>query len=171
MRGLEPVNAVVVERRNLAILPGRETVEPGFARVHDQRVDPRGFYRGREGIERRLGILVVDAEAAFDRDRHRHARLHGRDAFRDEPRRGHQAGAEAPALDPARRTADVEVDLVVAEIGADPRGFTERFRVGAAELHRDRVLDGIEAEQPRPVAEQHGTGREHLGIEQGATRE
>ena len=47
----------------------------------------------------------------------------------------------------------------------------ERARVGAAELHRDRMLGGIEAEQPRPVAAQHRAGGDHLGVEPRAARQ
>ena len=49
--------------------------------------------------------------------------------------------------------------------------FGERARVRAAELHRDRMLGRIEAEQPRAVAAQHRAGRDHLGVEPRAARE
>ena len=39
MRGLEPIDAVVVERRDIAVLARREALEPGLARMHDERVD------------------------------------------------------------------------------------------------------------------------------------
>src|SRR3712207_5537547 len=63
--------------------------------------------------------------------------------IRQAPKRG---------LHPVRRTADVEVDLVVAEVLPDARGGGEIGGVGAAELQRHRVLGGIEPEQPLPVA-------------------
>jgi hypothetical protein len=36
-----------------------------------------------------------------------------------------------------------EVDLVVAEIGADARALGERARIAAAELDRDRMLGRV----------------------------
>ena len=74
-----------------------------------------------EAVERRFRVLLVDADAALDRDRHRDGGLHRRDAVADQRRLAHQAGAEAPVLHPVGRAADVEVDLVIAEIRADPR--------------------------------------------------
>ena len=41
----------------------------------------------------------------------------------------------------------------------------------AAELQRDRMLGGIEAEQPRAVAAQHRAGGDHLGVEPRAARQ
>ena len=73
---------------------------------------------------------------------HRDRGLHGRDAVADEGGLAHQAGAEAAVLDPVGRAAHIEVDLVVAELGADPRGLGELRRIGAAELDRDRMLLG-----------------------------
>src|SRR3712207_8002428 len=46
------------------------------------------------------------------------------------------AGPEAPVLNPVRGAADVQVDLVVAEIGADPGRLRELPRLRSAELHR-----------------------------------
>ena len=39
MRGLETKHAVVVERRHVAVLARRQALQPGLARMHDQRVD------------------------------------------------------------------------------------------------------------------------------------
>ena len=39
MRALSRYTQLVVERRDVAILARRQSVEPGLARVHDQRVD------------------------------------------------------------------------------------------------------------------------------------
>ena len=125
-----------------------------------------------ERVERLLRVLVVDADAAFHRDRNRDRRLHRRDAIADQPRLRHQAGAEAALLHAVGRAADIEIDLVVAEIGADARARgASAARIGAAELQRDRMLGRIEAEQPRAVAVQHRAGGHHLGVEQRAARQ
>ena len=89
-----------------------------------------------EPVETLLGILIVDADAAFDRDRQPSRRAHRRDAFGNEIGLGHEAGAEPPRLHAVRRTADIEVDLVIAELGADARRLGELLRVAAAELKR-----------------------------------
>ena len=131
---------------------------------------------GRDGcvserVERRFRVLLVDADAALDRDRHRDGGFHRRDAVADEPRLAHQAGPEAPVLHPIGRAADVEVDLVIAEIRADARRGGEVARIGAAELKRHRVLRRVEAEKARARAVDHGAGRHHLGVEPGPARE
>src|SRR5260370_14495163 len=77
MGGLEPMDAAVVERRHVAVLARRQALEPGLAGMHDEPVDARALDRAREGLERLLRILRVDADAAVDRHRHRHLPLHG----------------------------------------------------------------------------------------------
>ena len=62
--------------------------------------------------------------------------------------RPHQAGAERARLHAVGRAADIEVDLVIAEIFADAGRLGELLRIGAAELQRHRMLRRIEAEQP-----------------------
>ena len=101
----------------------------------------------------------------------RDRRLHRRDAVADQLRLAHQAGAERARLHAVGRAADIEVDLVIAEVRADPRRLGELRRIGAAELQRHRMLDRIEAEQPLAVAVDHRIGRHHLGVEQRAARQ
>ena len=139
--------------------------------MHDQRVGAGRDDMSRESRQRFLRILVVDADAAFHRHRDRDRRLHGGDAIADQRRLRHQAGAEAALLHPIRRTADVEIDLVVAEIRADPRAAGERRGIAAAELQRHRMLGRIEADQPVAVAVQHRAGGHHLGVDQRAARQ
>ncbi len=133
--------------------------------MHDERIRACGNHAARQRIESDFRILVVDADPAFHSDRDFHRALHRRNAFGDQRRLRHQAGAEPAVLHPVRRAADIEVDLVIAEILADLRGGREVARIGTAELQRHRMLAGIEAEQSRPVAVDHGTGGQHLRIE------
>ena len=171
MRRLEPIDARVIERRNFAVLLRRQPFEPGLAGMHDERVGARRFDRAGKNFQRLFRILLVDADAAFDGDRHRNGGLHRRHAVAHQRRLRHQAGAEAAVLHAVGRTADIEIDLVKAEIGADARAGGERARLGAAELQRQRMLGRIVAQQPRPVAVQHRAGGEHLGIEQRPARQ
>ena len=167
----EPIDAIVIERRNFAVFLRRQTFEPGLAGVHDQRVGSGALDVLRENLQRRFRILLVDADAAFDRDRNSHGRLHRRDAIADQRRLRHQAGAEAAVLHAVGRAAGIEIDFVEAEIGADPRAGRERARIGAAELQGERMLGRIEAQQPRAVAVQHRAGGQHLGVKQRAPRQ
>lgn len=139
--------------------------------MDDQPVDARRHHGVGQGVERRLGVLIVDADPALHRHRHGDRRLHGGDAVTHQGRLAHQAGAEAALLHPVRGAADIQIDLVVAEIRGDAGGLRQLPRVRAAELDRHRVLHRREAEQPfaRPV--QHRAGGHHLGVEAGARRQ
>ena len=169
-RCLQPVDPVVVERRDVAVFLRRQSVEPGLAGMHDQRIGAGGDDAARQRIERDFRILIVDAEPAFDGDGNADRALHGVDAFGDQRRLRHQAGAEAAVLHPVRRTADIEVDLVIAEILADLRSRREIARVRTAELQRHRMLAGIEAKQPRAIAMDDGARGQHLRVKPGTPR-
>ena len=132
---------------------------------------PAAFTASAKANSDLLRILLVDADAAFHRDRNANRRFHRGDAIGDQRRLRHQAGAEAAFLHAVGRTADIEIDLVIAEIGADARRSGKRRRLAAAELQRHRMLERIEAEQARAVAAQHRAGGEHFGIDQRAARE
>ena len=123
--------------------------------------------------EQRLArLLLVDADAAFDGDRQLGNRLHHRrDAFGDQRRLAHQAGAETAVLHAVGGAAAIEVDLVIAEIGADARGLGEPRRIGAAELQGDRRLASVEAKQPLARPEHHRIRRHHLCVEPRAARQ
>ena len=139
--------------------------------MNDERIGPCPLHGLGEILQRRFGILVVDADAAFDGDRNAHRGLHRGDALADKLRLRHQTGAEAPVLHAVGRTAGIEIDLVEARIGADARAFRQRPRIGTAKLQRHRMLGRIETQQPRPVAMQDRARRQHLGIEQRPARE
>ena len=125
---------------------------------------PAATTLARQRIERHFRILIVDADPALHRDRNAHRALHRRDAVGDQRRLRHQAGAETAVLHPVRRTADIEIDFVIAEILADFRRRREIARIGAAELQRHRMFAGIETEQAPPIAMKDGAGRQHLRI-------
>ena len=93
--------------------------------MHDQRIRAGRDHAARQHVERNFRILVVDADPAFDRDGNFDRALHGGNAFRHQRRLRHQAGAEAAVLHPVGRTADIEIDFVVAEILADLRSGGE----------------------------------------------
>ena len=168
--GLQPIYPVIVERRDVPIFLRRQSIEPGLAGVDDQRVRAGCHDAARQRIQRSFRILIVDANPAFDRDRNGNRALHGLDTSGDQCRLRHQAGAKPAILHPIRRTADIEVDFVIAEILADFRRRREFARIGAAELKRNRMFAGIEAEQPTAIAMNDGAGRQHLRVKPGTPR-
>ena len=170
VRGFQPMHDLIVERRHLAIFLRRQPLQPGLARMHDQRVGPGPLHHFGERKQHLVRVLLVDADAAFDRHRDIHRRLHGSNTVADQRRLVHQAGAEATFLHPVGRAADIEVDFVVAEAFADAGALRQRGRLRAAELQRHRVFACIEAKKPVAVAMQDGAGGQHLGIEQRPAR-
>src|SRR6185312_2674738 len=68
MRGLEAMHQRVIERRHLAVLLRRQTLQPGLARVHDERIGARRLHASGEAEQGLGGVLIVDADAAFDGD-------------------------------------------------------------------------------------------------------
>ena len=108
--------------------------------MHDDRAAAAAATCLDEGLEVGLGVLVVDADAALNGDRHGDAPAHRRDAVGDERGLGHEAGAEAALLHAVGGAADVEVDLGVAHGLADGGGLGEARGHGAAELQRDGIL-------------------------------
>ena len=111
-----------------------------------------------------LGVLIIDADAAL----HGCGKVDGvgdrRHAVGDQTWLAHQTGAEASALDPVGRTTDIEIDLGVAEVCGDPRRSRQVARVGAAQLQRQRLLAGIERQQPGPITMQDRAGGQHLSV-------
>ena len=171
MLRFEAIDPVVIERRNVAIRARRETGEPSLAGVNDKGGNARPHDMRGERLERFLGILVVDANSAFDRNRHLHLGPHRRDALGDETGLRHQAGTEAAFLYPVRRTSDIKIDLVVTKIGGDLGALREVSRIGTAELNCDGILGGVEGQQACAVPMQHGSCGNHLRIDPGAARE
>ena len=106
-----------------------------------------------ESNEIGLAVLVVDADPAFYRNRHiPNGAAHCRNACRHKLGFRHETGAEAARLHTVRRTPAIQIDLIVAEGQTDFGGARQFFRVGPAELQRDRMLDRMEAEKPLAVA-------------------
>ena len=124
--------------------------------------------------EERLLIEAAQADPArfvelYDRNVDRVA--HRLYAIGDECRIAHQAGAEAARLDAFRRTAAIEVDLVVAPLRAQARAVRKHCRIAAAQLQRHRMLRAIEIEMARHVAMQQRRRGHHLGVQARVPRD
>ncbi len=168
---LQRMNQRVIERRHAAVVLWRKSFEPRLAGVHDQRIGAGGEDRLGKDAQRLFRLLIVDADAAFDRHRDGHGGLHRADAIGDKRWLAHEAGAESAILHALGRATDIEIDLVIAEIGRDAGGLR---KIGGSEppsCTRDRMLGGVKAEQARAIAMQQGGGGDHLRIEPGAARE
>src|SRR5690606_15120272 len=116
----EAEHAAVVQGRDLAVLPGAETLEPGLASVHHEDPAAGPGHRGDEALQALVVVLVVDPDAALHGHRHmgRHGRDHGRHAVGHPFRLAHQTGTKGPLLHALAGAAAVEVDLVVAGLRA-----------------------------------------------------
>src|SRR2546422_6202425 len=165
---LEPIDVVVLEWRNLAVLLRREALQDGIARVHDEGLAARRGDRGDKVPEKGVILDPVDAGSVLHRDRNADLPPDSRDALRDQRRLGHQAGAESAFLHPLARAADVEVDLIVAVVRAELRAAGEILGVAAAELQADRGLSPIESQMLLDIAVDQRAAGDHLGVEPGA---
>src|SRR6185312_1219466 len=115
----QPIDTWIVQRRDRAVLFRRQALEPCLAGMDIDVRRPRLDHEVDEAGEALLGILIVDPETTLDGDWNVGRITHGADAVGDERRLGHEAGAEAAGLHAIGRTADIEVDFVVTEFGAD----------------------------------------------------
>ena len=117
-----------------------------------------------------FGVLVIHADPALDRHRHRAFGDHRGDAIGHQRRPLHQHRAKAARLHAVGRAADVQVDLVIAPVAGNAHGLRQFRRVGPAQLQRDRVFGIAVVEQPRTRAVDHGGGGDHLGIQHRTPR-
>ncbi|MNQ60869.1 hypothetical protein D3C85_751690 [compost metagenome] len=166
---LQTPHQIIVQRRHVAVFLGRQALQPGLARMDDEVGDPdrrRGVHRGEQAD---FGVLIINADAAFDGGGDADRALDGRHAVGHEFRLAHQTGAELARLHPIRGAADVQVDLVIAVRFADSRRLGQLRRVRPTQLQRHRMLDRVKAQQPLAVAVDHSRRRHHLGIEQRPT--
>src|SRR5436190_18500003 len=104
---LQPIDVVVLERRYLAVLLRRQSLEDRIARVDDEGA-AAGFSDRADEIAHEVVFLdLVDADAMLDRHRDCHFRSYAGHTRRDQLRLRHQAGAESAALHALARAADV----------------------------------------------------------------
>ena len=87
-----------------------------------------------------VAVLVVNADAGFDRHRDGDHVAHRLDTVCHQLSIPHQARAEHAVLHAIGRAADVEVDLVVAARFCQLRALRQRGRIAAAQLQGNRML-------------------------------
>ena len=91
--------------------------------MHDQalgagRVDP-----AREVAQERIAVLIVDTDSCLHGDRDSHGGLHRGHAIGHQRWLGHQAGPECTVLDPIRRAADIDIDLIEPGLFGQPADY------------------------------------------------
>ena len=139
---------LIVERRHFAILFRSQSLQDRLARVDDDGPAAGILDRGDEVAQERPVVMIVDADPALHGDGNVDRGVHRPHAIRDQPGPCHQAGAERRLLHAVAGAADVQVDLVVAERGADcrlprPAARARRRRAaGLPDVPRDRTRAG-----------------------------
>ena len=110
---LQPINTLVVERRNLAILLRTQAAEPRFTGMHDERVASclvNGIGEVLQGV---VLVLIIDTNSAFDCDREIAGVLHGFDTIAHQIGSRHKAGTEGTFLDAIAGASDIEIDFII----------------------------------------------------------
>src|SRR5207253_11254828 len=131
---LQALHDFVAERRNLAILLRRESLQHGVSRMHDEYIATCALDEADKIAYEAVVVIAIETDPMLDRHRQRHRIAHRLDAIRDECGLAHQTRAEAAGLDALRRTAAIQIDLVVTPAPAQPRGVRELRRIAAAQL-------------------------------------
>src|SRR4029079_10499717 len=163
---LQPIHERIIERRLFTVFTWRQTFEPGLSSVDNEGIGTGGFHGLSKIKKGTFGILFINADAAFDGHRHRNGGFHCRHAIADQPRLGHQAGSEPTFLNTIRRASNVEIDFVVAEIGADAGRLRKCLRIASTKLKANRMLERVKGEKTPTIAMQHRARREHLRVDQ-----
>ena len=102
----------------------------------------------------------------FYRDRNGHRIAHGCNAVCNALWFGHEASAESTLLYAITRTADINIDFIVAKVLCNAGTSGQGDWVIAAELKRDGMLDWVIGEMSSLVAMQNRAGCHHLSVEQ-----
>ena len=107
----------------------------------------------------------------FYRDRNGHRIAHGCNTVCNPLWFGHEASAESTLLYAITRTADINIDFIVAKVLCNAGTSRQGDWVIAAELKRDGMLDWVIGEMSSLVAMQNRAGCHHLSVEQSVARD
>ena len=113
---LDLMHKCIVERRNIAVFLRAQAFEPGLAGMDNQKIGSRLQRRGDKSPQCDFGVLFVDANAAFNGDRNLHHGFHCGHACAHQGGFSHHAGTKSAILHPVRRTAAIQIDLVIAHV-------------------------------------------------------
>ena len=158
------IHTFIVEWWDIPIFLWRKAFEPGLARVYCEDLAASCTDGLDEVLKICVFILVIHTEPTFDRDRNRYRITHRVETVRDQQGLAHQAGAKAPGLHAIGRTADIEVDFVVAELLADACRLGQLVWVGTTDLQRQRMFQSIESKQALVIAMDQRRRSHHFGV-------
>ena len=167
--GLELAHHVVAQRGHFAVFLGRQALEPGIARMHDEHRATRSGHGAHKVAHKGVALVLVDANAVLDRDGHLHHVHHGFDAVGHQLGLVHEAGAKGTALHPLAGATAVEVDFVIAPLLTQACAMRQISWLAAAQLQGHGVLFGVEAQVARHIAMHQRTRGHHLGVQQGVS--
>ena len=169
--GLQAPHHRIAQGRHLAVVLGREPLQPRIAGMHDEDLRTAARHLADEVAHEVVGLVAAQTDAVLDGDRDADRIAHRGHAIAHQRGLGHQAGAEGAALHPLARAAAVQVDLVIAPLLAQTRAAGQIGRFAATQLQRHRMLDSIEVEVAPDVTVQQRAGGDHLGVQAGVAAE
>ena len=103
-----------MERRHFAVLLRRESLEPSFARMHDENFAACITHGLDKVCEKFPAVQVIDANAALDRNWNRNSVLHRLEAIGNDVLLFHEACAEVSVLHTVRWATAIQVDFAKA---------------------------------------------------------
>ena len=162
---LDPIDARVVQRRDLAVLFRAQAAQPGLASVDDEGIAAGIAHLLDEGLQEFVGVLIIDADAGLHCHRNAHHIAHRLDAVGHQGGLPHQTGAETAVLDAIGGAAHVEVDLVIAALLGQLGTTSQVRRIAATQLQGEGMFL-LAVTQIVPFAMDDGARGHHLGIEQ-----
>ena len=134
---LDPIDAGIIERRDLAVLLGTQAAQPRLAGMDDKGVATGIAHLLDKGLQKFVGVLIVDADTGLHRYRNIDHITHRLDAVRHQRGFTHQAGTKAAVLHPIGGTADVDVHLVIAALLGQFGAARQIGRIAATQLQGD----------------------------------
>ncbi|MNL20569.1 hypothetical protein D3C87_1418260 [compost metagenome] len=156
---------VVAQWGNLAVVLRGQALEHGIAGVRNEHPAARVINLAYEITDEIVGFFVIQAQTVLHSDRNVDRVLHRFHAIRHQGRLRHQAGAKRALLHALRRTAAIQVDLVVAPLPAQPGGLGQGFRLAAAKLQRHGVLGLVKVQVTRDIAMQQRARGDHFRVQ------
>ena len=158
---------IIIKGWNVTVFLGAQPLQPGFAgmQIHHPDTGP-GNMRDKI-IQTRLGVHIINANAAFDCHRQVGCPPHGGHAFSYQCGFSHQASAEPARLNTVGRTADIQIDFSIS-IGCRRRHrLRQARRITATKLQRCRncavQVGPCKRQQPVTIAMNDRLGSHHFG--------
>ena len=151
---LEPVDGIVAQGWNLAVLSWAQARQPRLAGVHDEHAAAGSRNHSDEPSQVLITIMVVNADSALDGHRHRYCCLHRQITCSNPLRFRHEAGTETARLHPLGGAANIDVDFAVTGLFTETRAARHLLGIAAAELQGQWLLFRVVSQQVAAIAVQ-----------------